>query len=570
MEKEREKVSTIKTPWGPLGEVIYLRTYSRWLEEEGRRETWPETVDRVVRYSESILRDLGMGNLVSDGEMRTLRTAMEGLWGFVAGRTLWVGGSPRSREFPLANYNCSFLDFKAPEDAYEAVVLLMSGAGVGFRVTEDNVENLNRTLPLKDFVEVEVEPYRYVGSPGTAEDTVVEVSEDGETMRMVVGDSREGWAQSIVFFLQAYSRSPGPLSRVKKILVNVDRVRPLGERLRRFGGYASGPQVLVDFYLDAQRVLSRAPHSAWTQTKALDVMNLIGRTVVAGGTRRCLPAGTPVLTREGPKAIEEVLPGDEVMTLAGYRAVVERMYNGEDDLVDVVTDQGTLRCTPNHRVATLVDGGGVAWIEAGKLTEGSRLLFYAAPWPGGNDSPGNGGEGTETSPFSGVISRVRSLLLLVMDHSGQHAWTREGRDVYGAHRFNLYGFSGGHAFLDRAPLLHTLGVGVSAHSGYVVLRVPVSLSPLVDMALGGEIPDDGDIAQALSLDEGGVFLPARVLLVRPAGRGEVYDLSVGDMHMFVAGGFLVHNSAQIALGTDQDFVSAKTGKLVGELPVEDI
>jgi hypothetical protein len=49
-EGRRERV-----PWGPLGEVVYLRTYSRWDEEGGRRESWQETVSRVVDYSLSLV-----------------------------------------------------------------------------------------------------------------------------------------------------------------------------------------------------------------------------------------------------------------------------------------------------------------------------------------------------------------------------------------------------------------------------------------------------------------------------------------------------------------------------------
>src|SRR5207344_2673317 len=33
-----------------LGEFVYLRTYAKWIPEEGRRETWIETVDRYISF----------------------------------------------------------------------------------------------------------------------------------------------------------------------------------------------------------------------------------------------------------------------------------------------------------------------------------------------------------------------------------------------------------------------------------------------------------------------------------------------------------------------------------------
>ena len=38
-----------------VAEFIYKRTYSRWLEEEKRREEWPETVARFVNFLKSML-----------------------------------------------------------------------------------------------------------------------------------------------------------------------------------------------------------------------------------------------------------------------------------------------------------------------------------------------------------------------------------------------------------------------------------------------------------------------------------------------------------------------------------
>lgn len=565
-----------KTPWGPLGEVIYLRTYSRFDEERKRRESWPETVDRVVEYS------LSLAPSPHKEEATILSEAMLGLKGFPAGRTLWIGGSNHAKEFPIANYNCSFLDFKEAKDAYEAVILLMSGSGVGFRVTQDNVSELDKNLPLKGFVEVSIEPYKYVGSPGQLEETRVEFSDDRETLRLVVGDSREGWAQAISTFLLACSYNP-PYERVKQIVINTDYVRPLGERLRRFGGYASGPQVLVDFFRDAQRVLFRNPQGAWTQTKGLDIMNLIGRTVVAGGTRRCLPAGTLVYTEHGAVPIEDVAPGTKVMTLRGWASVTDHMYQGRQKTVGIETAYGVLFATENHRLAVYTNGG-LAWIEAGKLPRGSFVVVFAGSWyPGETEKLFSDNIDKELESLEVLNEQVlrefsrrplgdRLLLLALIspDFSAKEGGARLPRDIGYSYAVitlprGLFSTSAAKEFL------LTLGIfpdgnqgfgGRLSESGEQRFYVFGAAKALLEILASRDVDPRSAVEEVLSSFNFGeqAFIPVPVLGVFPGPELDTYDLTVADDHMFVANGFLVHNSAQIALGDDPDFAKAKTGE----------
>ena len=39
-------------------EFIYVRTYSRWIDDKKRRETWPETVERYVLDNTNVKRCL--------------------------------------------------------------------------------------------------------------------------------------------------------------------------------------------------------------------------------------------------------------------------------------------------------------------------------------------------------------------------------------------------------------------------------------------------------------------------------------------------------------------------------
>lgn len=283
--------------WGPFGEVTYLRSYSQYLPAEGRYERWHETVRRVVEFSFALYQGpASRRELVAEAE--ELFSLIWNLKGFPAGRTLWLGGMPMSYTQAGAptNFNCAFTDIRELHDYSEMVLLLMGGSGVGFRVTQDCVQALNRSAPYAGAQpRVQVRPYEYVGTPGTQEETTVEYgyrSHRGPTRNLVrtatitVGDSREGWATFVRLFLDLLVCNH---EGVSQIVVNVNRVRPLGSALNTFGGQASGPQPLIDFVLDAEKVLSGALDGVpgrWTDLKMLDISNMVGRMVVAGGTRR--------------------------------------------------------------------------------------------------------------------------------------------------------------------------------------------------------------------------------------------------------------------------------------------
>jgi anaerobic ribonucleoside-triphosphate reductase len=50
-EKVKELVMEGKKYFrNPLAEFVYYRTYAKWIDEEGRRETWTETVGRYVDF----------------------------------------------------------------------------------------------------------------------------------------------------------------------------------------------------------------------------------------------------------------------------------------------------------------------------------------------------------------------------------------------------------------------------------------------------------------------------------------------------------------------------------------
>ena len=127
-----------------LGTFVVYRTYARWIEGKGRRETWKEICLRAVEYNVQ----LGVKHLKKIGypvdydwyreEAELLFDNMFNLRQFLSGRTLWVGGAENgvAEKYPLANFNCSFINIRSWSDLGDLFYLLMVGTGVGFKCTK--------------------------------------------------------------------------------------------------------------------------------------------------------------------------------------------------------------------------------------------------------------------------------------------------------------------------------------------------------------------------------------------------------------------------------------------------
>jgi len=130
-----EYVATRPNPLNDLGEFVYSRTYSRWLEDKGRREYWHETVKRAIEYNMALeykhLKKIGYS--IHLKQMREeAKELFENIYNtkqFTSGRTLWLGNANEkvNKDFALGNFNCSFLSIETWEDLGELFYLLMVG-----------------------------------------------------------------------------------------------------------------------------------------------------------------------------------------------------------------------------------------------------------------------------------------------------------------------------------------------------------------------------------------------------------------------------------------------------------
>ena len=267
------------SPMKQLGSFVYYRTYSRWVPEEHRREYWWETVRRSVEYN------CGLVPVARTEAEQLYRNVFE-LKQFLSGRTFWVGGTDVTDFYPMANYNCAFRvidNFAAYRDIF---YLLMVGSGVGVRILKSDVEKIP---PIRTNIEVIHESYTPMLRTMRQDSTSLEFSR-GDTVRIIIGDSKEGWVQSLDYFLRVLWSTE--FRKVQTILLNYNHVRGKGERLRTFGGTASGHQSMKNMFSKLVRVFEKmGARSGLEKARlrpidCLDIANIIGENVVVGGVRR--------------------------------------------------------------------------------------------------------------------------------------------------------------------------------------------------------------------------------------------------------------------------------------------
>lgn len=111
-----------------LSEFVYYRSYSRWIDEENRRETWVESVDRYLAFMKE-----NLDGKLKEAEYKELREAMLAQKVMPSMRLMW-GAGKAARRTNAVGYNCSFIAPTSVQDLAEIMYLSMCGCGVGFSV----------------------------------------------------------------------------------------------------------------------------------------------------------------------------------------------------------------------------------------------------------------------------------------------------------------------------------------------------------------------------------------------------------------------------------------------------
>ena len=224
-------------------QFIHKSRYARWIPEHSRREEWHETVNRYVDFWKD-------REQINEKEALKLFNAIHNLEVMPSMRCMMTAGKALDKD-NVAGFNCSYLHIDSPRSFDELMYVLMCGTGVGFSVERNFINKL----------------------PEIAE------SFHQTDSLIVVSDSKIGWAS-------AFRELIAMLYAGKIPQWDVSRVRGSGERLKTFGGRASGPEPLVDLFNFCVEVFQKAKGRKLTSIECHDVCCKIADIVVVGGVRR--------------------------------------------------------------------------------------------------------------------------------------------------------------------------------------------------------------------------------------------------------------------------------------------
>ena len=225
---------------------IHLSRYSRYLEAEGRRETWEETVDRLIGFWKKQVSN----NVITDNEFQQMSTAVYNREVMPSMRAMWAAGDALAQN-PFRGYNCSFAAVDHIRVFDEILYILMSGTGVGFSAEAQYVNK----LPIIN-------------------DTF---SQSERTIS--IEDSAEGWAKALRKLI-------AELYLGNTHAWDFSKIRPEGARLKTMGGRASGPAPLQDLMSFVTATFKAAAGRKLRPIEVHDIVCKIAEVVVVGGVRR--------------------------------------------------------------------------------------------------------------------------------------------------------------------------------------------------------------------------------------------------------------------------------------------
>jgi len=263
-EKFIDKFKRKKAPFGfnGLGELVYMRTYSR-IKEDGKNERWWETVQRVVEGTYSMQKNHIESHQLGWNAWQAQRSAQEmyerifSMKFLPPGRGLWAMGTVITEEKGLyaALNNCAFVSTSTIKEDYSKPFCFlmdasMLGVGVGF------------------------------DCKGAGEIIVKGINRDRTEEIFQIPDTREGWVDSLKLLLESYFHGTAAVK------FDYNQIRAEGVSIKGFGGVSSGPEPLKEVHESIRGVLEKNSGEPISITTIVDIMNLIGKCVVAGNVRR--------------------------------------------------------------------------------------------------------------------------------------------------------------------------------------------------------------------------------------------------------------------------------------------
>ena len=317
-----------KAPFGfnGLGELVYMRTYSR-IKDDGKNERWWETVQRVVEGTYSMQKNhidnyqLGWNAWQAQKSAQEMYDRIFNMKFLPPGRGLWAMGTAITEEKGLyaALNNCAFVSTSTLKEDYSKPFCFlmdasMLGVGVGF------------------------------DTKGAGEIVVKGINKSRNEEIFEIPDTREGWVESLRLLLESYFHG------TSAIKFDYTKIRQAGEPIKGFGGVSSGPEPLKEVHDSIREVLEKNSGEPITITTIVDIMNLIGKCVVAGNVRR-----TAEIVFGDPES-------EEYLDLKNYKVNPHREMYGWTSNNSIFAELGMDYTEAAKRI---VDNGepGFAWLD---------------------------------------------------------------------------------------------------------------------------------------------------------------------------------------------------------------
>jgi len=247
-------------------QVITRRTYNRPTSDDGKQfETWEQTIERVTEHQRWLWERAAARPLVPNEikELNDLKQLMLDRKVLMAGRTLWLGGTPVAQTREASQFNCSFTHVETVYDVVDVLWLLLQGCGVGFKPIVGTLNGFSKTI----------KNIRVVKSQRTAkggnEQNVEIWDATTKTWTIKVGDSAEAWAKSIGKLLAG--KYPADT-----LVLDFSELRPAGERLKGYGWISSGDSAISKAYVAIANILNGRADSLLTRMDILDIVNHLG------------------------------------------------------------------------------------------------------------------------------------------------------------------------------------------------------------------------------------------------------------------------------------------------------
>jgi ribonucleoside-triphosphate reductase len=266
-------------------EVLARRTYSR-KKDDGAYESWTEIIDRVTRHqawlwgrarrcsspedvfagpSSDPIADAGR---VLDGaacaELRELRRLMLARAALLAGRTLWLGGTPTARRRESSQFNCAYVEIETVFDAVDAFWLLLQGCGVGFKPVPGCLYGFTTYIPKLTIIP------STRGAPGGSERNVERYEPAARRWTIQVGDSAEAWAKSLGKLVA------GKHYGCQELVMDFSEIRPAGSVIQGYGWACQGFAPFAEAYRSAFQILNQHAGKMLPFAAIHDLLNLTG------------------------------------------------------------------------------------------------------------------------------------------------------------------------------------------------------------------------------------------------------------------------------------------------------